>query len=82
MRGQLDPRSDWVRCSSSGDNPIMLLVLKDEVIENKKLSIEDQNQIFREVVDEVRILMVYVRLILDNVLTVTVSRERRSHNTT
>ena len=82
MRGQLDPRSDWVRCSSSGDNPIMLLVLKDEVIENKKLSIEDQNQIFREVVDEVRILMVYVRLILDNVLTVAVSRERRSHNTT
>ena len=82
MRGQLDPRSDWVRCSSSGDNPIMLLVLKDEVIDNKKLSIEDQNQIFREVVDEVRILMVYVRFILDNVLTVAVSRERRSHNTT
>jgi serine palmitoyltransferase len=52
MRGQLDPRSDWVKCSSSGDNPIMLLVLKDEVIENKKLSIDDQNQIFREVVDE------------------------------
>ena len=31
----------------------MLLVLKDEVVESKKLSIEDQNQIFRDVVDEV-----------------------------
>lgn len=30
----------------------MLLVLKDEVLENKKLSVDDQNQIFREVVDE------------------------------
>jgi hypothetical protein len=82
MRGQLDPRSDWVRCSSSGDNPIMLLVLKDEVIENKKLSIDDQNQIFREVVDEVRILMLYTGLVLYNVLIVTVSRERCSYNTT
>jgi serine palmitoyltransferase len=54
MRAMLDPRSDWVRCSSFVDNPILLLVLKDEVIENKKLSIDDQNQIFREVVDEVR----------------------------
>jgi serine palmitoyltransferase len=53
MRGQLDPRSDWVRCSSSVENPIMLLVLKDEVIETKNLSIDDQNQIFRDVVDEV-----------------------------
>lgn len=53
MRGQLDPRSDWVRCSSSVENPMMLLVLKEEVIEAKKLSIDDQNQIFREVVDEV-----------------------------
>jgi hypothetical protein len=53
MRAQLDPRSDWIRVSSSADNPIMLLVLKQEVIEAKKLTIDDQNQIFREVVDEV-----------------------------
>jgi serine palmitoyltransferase len=53
MRAMLDPRSDWVRCSSSTDNPILLLVLKDEVIDTKHLSIEDQNQIFRDVVDEV-----------------------------
>jgi serine palmitoyltransferase len=53
MRAMLDPRSDWVRCSSSADNPVLLLVLKDEVIDSKHLSIDDQNQIFREVVDEV-----------------------------
>jgi serine palmitoyltransferase len=53
MRAQLDPRSDWVRVSSSVDNPIMLLVLKAEVVASKNLSIEDQNQILRDVVDEV-----------------------------
>ena len=54
MRAQLDPRSDWIRVSSSVDNPIMLLVLKQEVIEAKKLTMDDQNQVFRDVVDEVR----------------------------
>jgi serine palmitoyltransferase len=53
MRAQLDPRSDWVHVSSSVDNPIMLLVLKAEVVASKNLSIEDQNQILRDVVDEV-----------------------------
>jgi len=52
MRAQLDPRSDWINVSSSVDNPILLLVLKPEVIDAKKLSIDDQNHIFREVVDE------------------------------
>jgi serine palmitoyltransferase len=53
MRAQLDPRSDWVYCSSTVDNPMMLLVLKPEVVASKKLSIEDQNQLFQDVVDEV-----------------------------
>lgn len=53
MRAQLDPRSDWITVSSSADNPILLLVLKPEVVDAKKLTIDDQNQIFREVVDEV-----------------------------
>lgn len=52
MRAQLDPRSDWVRTTSAVDNPMMLLTLKPEVIEAKKLTIDDQNQIMREVVDE------------------------------
>jgi len=52
MRAQLDPRSDWVKCTSSIDNPIMLLVLKPEVVASKKLSIEDQELLFQDVVDE------------------------------
>ncbi|EON66997.1 serine palmitoyltransferase [Coniosporium apollinis CBS 100218] len=52
MRAQLDPRSDWVRCTSSPENPIMLLVLKKEVIENKKLSVQDQESLLQDAVDE------------------------------
>lgn len=52
MRAQLDPRSDWVKCTSSIDNPIMLLVLKPEVVTSKKLSIEDQEFLLQDVVDE------------------------------
>ena len=50
---QLDPRSDWVRCTSAMENPIMLLVLKPEVVANKKWSTEDQEHILQDVVDEV-----------------------------
>jgi len=53
MRAQLDPRSDWVVCGSAVENPMMLLVLKEEVVRAKKLSVEDQDQIFQDVVDEV-----------------------------
>lgn len=53
MRAQLDPRSDWVYCTSAPENPIMLLVLKPEVVSSKRLSIEDQQFILQDVVDEV-----------------------------
>jgi serine palmitoyltransferase len=53
MRAQLDPRSDWVRCSSAPDNPIMLLVFKDKVVEEKKLSVEDQEWMLQDIIDEV-----------------------------
>lgn len=53
MRAQLDPRSDWVVCSSSVDNPVMLLVLKKEVVEIKRLTIPDQESVMQEIVDEV-----------------------------
>ncbi|KAF1351856.1 pyridoxal phosphate-dependent transferase [Delphinella strobiligena] len=52
MRAQLDPRSDWVVCSSSVDNPVMLLVLKKEVVEIKRLTIPDQESVMQEIVDE------------------------------
>ncbi|KAK5225042.1 serine palmitoyltransferase component, partial [Cryomyces antarcticus] len=52
IRAQLDPRSDWVVCSSSVENPIMLLVLKPEVVESKRLNVGDQEQILQDCVDE------------------------------
>ena len=57
MWAQLDPRSDWVDCSSSVENPIMLLVLKPEVVTSKKLGIEEQEALLQDVVDEVRRLL-------------------------
>jgi serine palmitoyltransferase len=55
MWSQLDPRSDWVYCTSAPENPIMILVLKPEVIAAKRLSPEDQQFVLQDVVDEVRI---------------------------
>ena len=53
MWAQLDPRSDWVHCTSSVENPIMILTLKADLIASKKLGIADQEQLLQEVVDEV-----------------------------
>ena len=55
MRAQLDPRSDWVYCTSSPENPILILVIKPEVVASKKLSYEDQQFLLQDVVDEVSI---------------------------
>lgn len=52
MRAQLDPRSDWVMCPSSVENPIMLLVLKPEVVQARKLELEDQERILLDCVEE------------------------------
>ena len=54
MRLQLDPRSDWVHCTSSPDNPVMLLVLKSDVVNSRRLSIAEQERVIQECVDEVR----------------------------
>jgi 7-keto-8-aminopelargonate synthetase-like enzyme len=53
MWAQLHPRSDWVHCTSSVENPIMLLVFKPEVIASKKWSTGDQEQLLQDAVDEV-----------------------------
>src|ERR1700690_1195378 len=53
MRAQLDPRSDWVHCTSSPESPGMLLVLKPDVINSRRLDIEEQERILQECVDEV-----------------------------
>lgn len=53
MWAQLDPRSDWVYCTSSIENPIMILVIKPEVVSARRLTTEDQQQLMQDVVDEV-----------------------------
>ena len=57
MWAQLDPRSDWVVCTSAPQNPMMLLVLKPEVVAGRKLSIADQEHVLQDVVDEVGFLL-------------------------
>ncbi|OAG02626.1 PLP-dependent transferase [Paraphaeosphaeria sporulosa] len=52
MRAQLDPRSDWVKCTSNVDNPIMILILKPEVVASKGWSTKDQAQLLQDTVDE------------------------------
>lgn len=53
MRAQLDPRSDWVVCTSSADNPILLLVIKPEVVNAKRWTADDQEKLLMECVEEV-----------------------------
>jgi serine palmitoyltransferase len=60
MWSQLDPRSDWVYCSSAIENPIMYLVLKPEVVSSKRLTVEDQQSLLQDVVDEVRTMSLYL----------------------
>ncbi|KAK4231942.1 serine palmitoyltransferase 1 [Podospora fimiseda] len=51
-RAQLDPRSDWVMCTSAPENPIMILVFKPEVVNARRLTIEDQERLMQECCDE------------------------------
>ncbi|KAI7212233.1 serine palmitoyltransferase [Hortaea werneckii] len=52
MRAQLDPRSEWVRCSSSPENPIVILTLKPQHVEERKLSMKDQEHLLQDCVEE------------------------------
>ncbi|KAH9904562.1 pyridoxal phosphate-dependent transferase [Xylariomycetidae sp. FL2044] len=52
MRAQLDPRSDWVECTSDPENPVMLLVFKADVVDSRRLTIEDEERLLAECVDE------------------------------
>ncbi len=52
LRAQLDPRSDWVTVTSASENPCVIAVLKPEIVNSRRLSIEDQERIFQECVDE------------------------------
>ncbi|KAL7923131.1 pyridoxal phosphate-dependent transferase [Trichoderma austrokoningii] len=52
LRAQLDPRSDWVVCTSSVDNPILLLVIKPEIVNAKRWTADDQEKLLMECVEE------------------------------
>jgi len=52
MRAQLDPRSDWITCTSAPENPIMILTFKPEVVKARRLSVDDQERLLQESVDE------------------------------
>lgn len=74
MRAQLDPRSDWVICTSSIDNPVLLLTLKPEIVAARELSIQDQDWLWQDVVDEVRNLSIQVCGRIDSNRCSSVSR--------
>lgn len=52
-RAQLDPRSDWVMCTSAPENPILMLVIKPNVVQSRRMTLEDQDRVLQECVDEV-----------------------------
>ncbi|KAL6721146.1 serine palmitoyltransferase component [Lecanora helva] len=53
MWAQLDPRSDWICCTSSPENPVMILRFKPEVIASKGLSKAGQEQLLQEAIEEI-----------------------------
>lgn len=61
MRAQLDPRSEWVRCTSALENPCLILVVKKEVVEVRGWTVADQEAILQEVLDEVCLLSFFSR---------------------
>lgn len=56
MWAQLDPKGDWMYCSSAPENPIMLMVLKPEVVQAKKLTHQDELALVQEMADEVSLI--------------------------
>ena len=52
MRAQLDPRSDWISCLSAPENPIMVLALKPQHVQDRGLSIKEQEALLQDCVEE------------------------------
>ncbi|KAL1989853.1 hypothetical protein VTN49DRAFT_7050 [Thermomyces lanuginosus] len=70
MWAQLDPRSDWVYCTSAPENPIMILALKPEVVSARKLSFDDQQVLLQDIVDEALangVMITRLKYLADNV---------------
>jgi serine palmitoyltransferase len=52
VRAQLDPRSEWARCTSAGENPVLVLVFKEEVVRARGLGRGELEMLWLEVVEE------------------------------
>ncbi|CAN8104925.1 unnamed protein product [Discula destructiva] len=52
LRAQLDPRSDWVKCTSAVENPLLFLVIKPHIVQSRRMTIEEQDRVLQECVDE------------------------------
>jgi serine palmitoyltransferase len=77
MRAQLDPRSDWVVCTSDIDNPVVLLVLKPEIVEARSLSVADQERLLADCVDETLTNNILItRLKINPILTTLTSKDQ------
>ena len=53
FKAQLDPRSEWVRYGNIVENPVVLLIFKEELIAARKWSVADQEAVMQDIVDEV-----------------------------
>ena len=40
-------------CTSAPENPILILVIKPNVVQSRRMSLEDQDRVLQECVDEV-----------------------------
>ena len=40
-------------CTSAAENPIMLMVLKPEVLQARRMTLEDEHHLLQDIVDEV-----------------------------
>lgn len=49
-------KSDWVKCTSAPSNPVIHLTLKDQHVQNRRLTHAEQELLLQECVDEVRIM--------------------------
>lgn len=53
LRAQVDPRSDWMYCTSCPENPIIILVFKADIVQSRNLSLADQELLVQDIVEEV-----------------------------
>lgn len=53
MKVQIDPKSDFLECTSDPDCPVLICPLKEDVVVQRNLSREDQEWLLQDIVEEV-----------------------------